>query len=145
MVLRGTAGFQGAGGSVNPCAEGEGASTRAPSITGSARSDSRSKRRGAACNTAELCGVLWESKPDTAELRKYLRKMLSGLVHSLEAVGAGDVLVRRRNSFAIAVDTVDCDYYRLLARDIAAINTYTGEYMTQYSWAEMTLGSIRSD
>jgi two-component SAPR family response regulator len=102
-------------------------------------------RRGAACNTAELCAVLWEGKPDTAELHKYLRKLLSDLSHSLTAVGAEEVLIKRRNSFAVAAEKIDCDYYRLLNRDVSAINTYTGEYMTQYSWAEMTLGSLKND
>ena len=102
-------------------------------------------RRGAACNTAELCAVLWEDRPDCAELRKYLRKLLPDLSHSLSAAGAEEILIKRRNSFAVATDRLDCDYYRLLSRDVAAINTYTGEYMTQYSWAEMTLGSIQKN
>lgn len=101
-------------------------------------------RRGAACNTAELCAVLWEDKPDTAELRKYLRKLLADLSHTLAAAGAEDVFLKSRNSFAVAADRLDCDYYRLLKRDLAAINTYTGEYMTQYSWAEVTLGALLS-
>jgi len=99
-------------------------------------------RRGAACNTSELCAVLWEDKPDSAELRKYLRKLLSDLSHTLTSAGTEDIFAKSRNSFAIVPDKVDCDYYGMLGRDISAINTYTGEYMTQYSWAEMTLGSI---
>lgn len=99
-------------------------------------------RRGAACNTAELCSVLWEDRPDTPELRTYLRKMVSELAHTLAAAGAGDVFVKSRNSFSVAPDRFDCDYYRMLRREIAAINTYTGEYMTQYSWADMTLGTL---
>lgn len=101
-------------------------------------------RRGAACNTEELCAVLWEDEPDSPVVRKRLRKLISDLTHSLEDAGAGDVFLKRRNSFAVAVDRLDCDYYGLLNRDLTAINTYTGEYMTQYSWAEMTLGSLES-
>ena len=99
-------------------------------------------RRGAACNTAELCAVLWEEKPDSPELRKYLRKLLADLSHSLAAVDAEDIFAKTRNQFAIVPDKLDCDYYEMLANDINAINTYSGEYMAQYSWAEMTLGSI---
>jgi two-component system LytT family response regulator len=101
-------------------------------------------RRGAACNTGELCAVLWEDEPDSPVVRKRLRKLLSDLTHSLEAAGAGDVFLKRRNSFAVAPEKLDCDYYGLLNRDLAAINTYTGEYMSQYSWAEMTLGTLES-
>jgi len=102
-------------------------------------------RRGAACNTAELCAVLWEDKPDTAELHDYLRKLISDLRHTLNAAGAGEVFVKSRNSFAVVPGTFDCDYYRMLHSEIAAINTYTGEYMTQYSWADMTLGTLEKD
>ncbi len=101
-------------------------------------------RRGAACNTEELCALLWEGKPDTPELRGYLRKLSSDLTHTLASVGAEEVFVKKRNSFAVAPDQLDCDYYRMLHREIAAINTYTGEYMTQYSWADMTLGSLEN-
>lgn len=99
-------------------------------------------RRGAACNTAELCAVLWEDKPDTLELRNYLRKLISDLSHTLASVGADGVFVKRRNSFAVAADQLDCDYYRMLRREISAINTYTGAYMSQYSWADMSLGAL---
>lgn len=33
---------------------------------------------------------------------------------------------------------LDCDYYRYLDGDPYAISRYTGEYMTQYSFAEET-------
>jgi len=102
-------------------------------------------RRGAACNTEELCAVLWEDEPDSPALHKRLRKLISDLTHSLEDAGAGETFLKRRNSFSVAADRLDCDYYGLLRRDIDAINTYTGEYMTQYSWAEMTLGSLESN
>ena len=35
---------------------------------------------------------------------------------------------------------LDCDYYRMLAGDMDAVNDFQGEYMTQYSWAEITVG-----
>jgi len=101
-------------------------------------------RRGAACNTEELCAVLWEDEPDSPIVRKRLRKLISDLTHSLEDAGAGDIFLKRRNSFAVAADRIDCDYYGLLNRDLTAINTYTGEYMSQDSWAEMTLGSLEN-
>ena len=101
-------------------------------------------RRGAACNTAELCAVLWEDRPDSTELHTYLRKLISDLKHSLSDAGAGDVFIKSRNRFAVSTDKVDCDYYRLLRREVEAINTYTGEYMTQYSWADMTLGTLEN-
>lgn len=46
---------------------------------------------------------------------------------------------------ALALDTskVDCDYYNFLRGDRSAFNSYRGEYMTQYSWAEVTRSALR--
>lgn len=96
-------------------------------------------RKGAACNTAILCSVLWEDKPDDQNQRAYLRKLIADLSHSLKAVGAGDAFIKQRNSFAVATDKVDCDYYKMLKGDASAANQYTGEYMNQYDWAEMSV------
>jgi len=97
-------------------------------------------RRGAAVNTGELCSVLWD---DDAYSRKVqLRKHIADITHTLQSVGAEDAFVKSRNSFAVARKTLDCDYYRFLNAEAAAVNTYHGEYMAQYSWAEMTLGSL---
>lgn len=99
-------------------------------------------RRGAAANTGELCAVLWEDKPDSVSLRTQVRTLLSDLTKSLKRVHAQEILIKSRNSFAIAVEAVDCDYYRFLRKDPAAVNAYSGQYMAQYSWAEMTLGML---
>lgn len=101
-------------------------------------------RRGSACNTGELCAVLWPEEPDSAAIHKRLRKLVSDLTHALESAGQANVLLKHRNSFAVSTDKLDCDYYAMLNQDLAAINTYTGEYMSQYSWAEMTLGTLEN-
>ena len=97
-------------------------------------------RKGAAVNTGELCCALWD---DTGSTRKVqLRKHIADLGHTLADAGAGAAFLKSRNSFAVAKDKIDCDYYRFLNGEIAAVNAYAGEYMMQYSWAEMTLGSL---
>ena len=55
---------------------------------------------------------------------------------------ADDVLVKRRNSFSVDCARVECDYFRFLEGDMAAVHAYRGEYLSQYSWAEMTLGNL---
>jgi two-component system LytT family response regulator len=101
-------------------------------------------RRGATCDTAELCAVLWEDEPNTQKQHVYLRKLLSDLTHTLRKVGAEKVFVKNRNSFAIDPRQLKCDYYQMLNGDMTVINQYTGEYMSQYSWAEMTIGNIEN-
>ena len=53
-----------------------------------------------------------------------------------------DLLVRRSGRLAILRDRVDCDLYRMEDGDMEAVNAFTGEYMTQYSWAELTNGQL---
>jgi len=97
-------------------------------------------RQGATANTGELCGILWED--DSYSRKVQLRKYVADLCHTLERAGAGDAFLKARNSFAASKDAFDCDYYRFLQGDAEAVNAYHGEYMAQYGWAEMTLGSL---
>lgn len=98
--------------------------------------------RGASANTAELCEVLWEDSVKAQKNRHYFRNIVAELKKVLKACGAEKAFICERNLFAIDVKQVDCDYYRFLAGDVAAVNSYHGEYMRQYSWAEMTLGAL---
>ena len=47
-------------------------------------------------------------------------------------------MIKKWNYLAIDPERIDCDYYNFLAGDVRAINSYTGEYMSNYSWAEFT-------
>ena len=100
-------------------------------------------RRGASCTMGELISILWESKPDTISQRSQLRNLIHDLRSTLEEQDAGDVLIRSRNTISINYRLIDCDYYRFLKHDLQAVNQYQGEYISQYSWAEMTLPVLR--
>ncbi|WP_455719636.1 response regulator [Agathobacter sp.] len=91
---------------------------------------------GEVANTSQLCTVLWEDSALQDKNRHYLRNLLSDLKKTFKAYGAQDVLIIKRNQFAIATDKVDCDYYRFLQKDAEAVNEYRGEFMKQYQWAE---------
>ena len=49
-----------------------------------------------------------------------------------------EALIRGHRELAIRTDMIDCDYYRMLEGDMDAVNAYHGEYMKEYSWAELT-------
>ena len=75
---------------------------------------------------------------------KYLKtnqinKMCDEIVYEY---GIEDVLICKRNQFAVNTRLVECDYYKFLENDIEAVNQYHGEYMNQYSWAERTIGCL---
>ena len=97
-------------------------------------------RNGAAVNTNELCAVLWEEKSDTENLKAYLRKLLSDLTKTLKETGGDiyDIIIKRHNSIAVIPQKIVCDSYGFMKGDPACVNAYAGEYMAQYSWAEMS-------
>ena len=101
-------------------------------------------RCGALCSNREITAVLWEE--DGRDHASYLKSIRADLVTVLEEHGYGNVLVRRRGGIGIIPSKVVCDYYIYLNRmkhrgkpeDEPLYLEYRGEYMTQYSWAEVT-------
>lgn len=94
--------------------------------------------KGATANTGELCAVLWEDSVEIEKNRHYLRNLIADIKKTLGACGMGEAFIAKRNSFAVNPKCLDCDYYRFLQQDPAAVGSYRGEYMKQYSWAEFS-------
>lgn len=99
-------------------------------------------KRGATATTAEAYSVLFEEAADTVSGKSMFRNIVRDLRLSLGTAGVEDVLLRGFNSLAIVPEMLDCDYYRFLAGDPAAVNQYHGDYLPQYSWAEFRNGSL---
>ncbi len=98
--------------------------------------------RGAGCTNGEIAAVLWEDFPDSDSLQSNLRNLVSDLSAVLKSVGAEDVLIKSRGSLAVAADRLDCDYYQFYRGEARAVNSYAGEFMSQYSWAEFAIGNL---
>ena len=101
-------------------------------------------KKGSSCTTKEICAVLFEDKPYTHSLMNQIQTVISTLIKTLEDAGAKDVIIRTRNSIAVNKDAIDCDFYRFLSGEIDAVNSYIGEYMSNYEWADMTTGWLSS-
>ena len=99
-------------------------------------------RNGAACTVEELAAILWEDEDDVRSMGARIRNLISDLKRTLEEIGQEDIIYRRRGLIAIQKDRIDCDYYRMLAGDMDAVNAFRGEYMSQYSWASITEGTL---
>lgn len=99
-------------------------------------------RRGAGCTVAEICSILWEDRTADKGLKSQCRVVMGALKKDLEHIGAGNVIVKNWNTWGIDTSKVDCDYYCFLKGDSGAVNSFRGEYMSQYSWAEMTVGRL---
>ena len=101
-------------------------------------------QKGANCTMGELLNILWENKPDSRSQRSQLRNLIADLRSTLEQIHAEDIIIRTRNKIAVDKKKIQCDYYSFLDRKPSAINMYHGEYMSQYSWAEMTTAAINN-
>lgn len=99
-------------------------------------------RNGEFCTIGEIVTVLWEDEPDSPKHRSYIRQLSLDLQTTLKSVGADDILLRQRGLWAVKKTLIDCDYYRMLNGDVNAINSYHGEFIAQFSWAEFTAGLL---
>ena len=99
-------------------------------------------RKGAACTAEEIADELWEGEANMTAMKHRIRELIRDMRKTLASIGMEDIILRRSGQLAIQRDRVDCDYYRMLAGDMQAANAFQGEYMTQYSWAEITAGSL---
>ena len=93
-------------------------------------------RKGSQCSNNEVVAALWENKPDSSALQNQYRHLVMDLRKTLKSINAEDILVKKRGSLAILTEKISCDLYDFYAGDIAAVNSYSGEFMAQYSWAE---------
>ena len=96
-------------------------------------------RKGALCSNAEIIAALWE---DNADHYDYLKKCKKALIEALAEAGCKDVLVSQWGSIGVDRDAFSCDYYDWIEGKPSVINAYQGQYMTQYSWGEMTNASL---
>ena len=99
-------------------------------------------KRGRECTPEEIAGALWEDESDLKLLKNRIRVLINDLRATLRELGVDDVLIRYSGSLAVRTDKVDCDVYRMLDGDMSVVNRFTGKYMEQYSWAELTNGNL---
>lgn len=101
-------------------------------------------KQGKGATRKELATVLFERDDYSRATQNYLSKIIKELIVALERVGAEKILKRGLNSYSVDVDAFDCDLY-VYESDNATpedLNSFQGEYMKQYSWAEVTLARL---
>lgn len=96
--------------------------------------------RGTFCTNGEIMSVLWEENVSDS----YLRMLRKDLTDTFQKAGCGGILMQKRGSIAIVPELVACDYYDWKRGEPQALNAYRGEYMTQYSWSEITHGALET-
>ena len=97
-------------------------------------------RRGAQCTNGELISILWE---DASYNRiSYLKNLKSDLKNTLSEAGCEDILIQRKGSIGVLPQKIKCDFYDFMNGEEEAVRQFSGEYMSQYSWAENTLSFL---
>lgn len=101
-------------------------------------------KQGKSATRKELASVLLERDDYSRATQNYLSKIVKELVTVLERVGAEKMLKRGLNSYSVDVDAFTCDLYEYEQDDATPeeLNRFQGEYMKQYSWAEVTLARL---
>ena len=101
-------------------------------------------KQGKSATRKELASVLFEREDYSRATQNYLSKIVKELVTVLERVGAEKILKRGVNSYSVDVDAFFCDLYDYEKENVAPeeLNRFQGEYMKQYSWAEVTLARL---
>lgn len=97
-------------------------------------------RCGATVSTREMVMSLYEDDSENKE--SYIRNLRADLKHTFESLGFGDALIRSGGDMGVSMGKIECDYYEYLDghKDL-----FHGEYMTQYSFSEDTLGMLISE
>ena len=99
-------------------------------------------RKGANITVDELSAVLWEDRENDSATRNYVHKIFSSLRKNLKQEGVEDILVKTFKHISVDITKFDCDLYDMEKGDALAFNSYHGEYMRNYSWAEYTNGFL---
>ncbi|MBR0149275.1 MAG: response regulator [Lachnospiraceae bacterium] len=92
-------------------------------------------RKGALCSSNELGAILWPDDP--ASHTSYISNIRQDLFNTFTQKDCQDVLVRQKGVMGINPDLIECDYYEWL-KGRTDEYVYSGEYMSQYAWAEET-------
>jgi len=93
-------------------------------------------RKGALCSNRQISAVLWEDDKDHTPYFKVLKK---DLIDTVEKLSDSPLMIVTRGFLGLNNDYLTCDYYQYLAGNR---HLFIGEYMEQYSWAEITKSNL---
>ncbi|MCQ2432484.1 MAG: PAS domain-containing protein [Clostridia bacterium] len=102
-------------------------------------------RRGGYITSEEAIGYLWEDEPSNAVTLARYRKVALRLKNILEEYGITEIVEAVDGKRRIVPELVNCDLYDYLAKRDGAEDLFKGSYLSNYSWAEVTLGELENN
>lgn len=97
-------------------------------------------RNGALCSLGEITTVLFE---DDDGHENYVKSIRKNLLDTLNDHRLGHVISHPHGMLGLVTEHVDCDYYAWSQGQLDE-RAFTGQYMAQYSWAEVTGAYLQS-
>lgn len=95
-------------------------------------------RQGAQVNRKTIFSTIWEDAMYDRSMQKQLDVVIRSLKSTLEEYGVSEILEMRNGMLRVVPEKFECDLYRFFAGDADVINSFHGEYMSDYSWASVT-------
>ena len=92
----------------------------------------------------DIFAALWEEGLYDRSRQKYLDVIIRSLRETLREAGSEGILEIKSGFLRIRPELLDCDLYRFLNNDPAAVNAYRGEYMPEYTWAVFNTEALLS-
>jgi len=90
--------------------------------------------KGATANRKEISAILFEDEYNL-KTQNYLTKIYKELIESLELVGAKNLVRKGYNTYWVDISLFSSDLFDYDKGEPQAINSYNGEFMSQYEWA----------
>lgn len=86
--------------------------------------------------------ALWPEEPYDERVKRRYRNVIIALREVLHKYELEELVIFQRASTCLNRDMLDCDLYGLLKGEPEYQETFQGEYMNQYSWAEPDLAAL---
>lgn len=102
-------------------------------------------RKGGFISSEEAIGFLWEDEPANALTMARYRKVALRLKNTLEEYGVADIVESVNGKRRLIPERVKCDLYDYLSGKEEYAQLFKGSYLTNYSWAEVTLSELAGD
>ena len=99
-------------------------------------------KNGSSVQTKELISVLYGDQADSSHNGANLRNLISDIKHTFDELEIQNFFISEYNNFRINPEAVRCDYYDFLTGNKSALKSFSGEFMSQYSWAKETTGFL---
>lgn len=84
----------------------------------------------------DIASDVLEEPVFSERVSKRVSKLVNYLIEDLRNAGFPSVVIKQNRQLQINKDMVDCDLYKALEGDAEALESFRGEYMLEYSWAE---------